>query len=197
MRHQKINWTQLKTNYGKWRSELYRLTKELLTSSDRVELSQYNNDGYFHHVSETKHFIQMREYWERESRVLDEWVSKGDFPGIWTAMFNPHNTYSFAHLPIHIVRFYFKDGFFIYNSENPNHKKLLASWDSRDRKNPWEFLKNNREVSLEERMRFHGYPSHKSFYEDNKFGALVGYSDYISPVIILEDAIGEIEFLEF
>ena len=46
-------------------------------------------------------------------------------------------------------------------------------------------------------MKSNEYPSHKGFYEDNKFGALIGYSDYISPVIVLTDAIEKIEFLEF
>lgn len=196
MKQVKINWTELKRDYLTWREELYRITKELLTSSDRVELSKYNNDGYFHHVSETKHFRLMQEDYERNKRVPEEWLSKGNHPGIWTAMFNPHNTYSRAHLPIQIIRFYFKDGFFVYDRENPNHEKLLASWNGRGRKNPWKTLRNNQGLSLGERMESHEYPSHKGFYIDNKFGALIGYSDYISPVIVLEDAIEKIEFLE-
>jgi len=197
MKQEQINWLELKTDYSKWRSELYRLTKEFLTSSDRFELFKHNNDGYFHHVSEANHFRQMQEDYENIGRVPEEWLSKGNVPGIWTAMFNPHNTYSIAHLPIHIIRFYFKDGFFIYDRENPNHEKLLESWNGKGRKNPWKNLRNNRGVSLEERMKSNEYPSHKGFYEDNKFGALIGYSDYISPVIVLTDAIEKIEFLEF
>ena len=196
MKSEMTNWLELKIDYLKWRSKLYRLTKELLTSSDRFELSQHNEEGYFHHVSNPEHFKQMYADWEREKRIPEEWVLKGNFPGIWTAMFSPHNTYSFAHLPIRIIRFYFKDGFFIYDRENPNHEKLLASWNGRGRKNPWKNLRNARGVSLEKRMKSDEYPSHKGFYEDNRFGALIGYSDYISPVIVLEDAVETIEFLE-
>ncbi|GAF82836.1 unnamed protein product [marine sediment metagenome] len=196
MKQKEINWDKLKGDYHLWRKELYRLTKELLTSSGRFELSKYNEEGYFHHVSDSEYFKQMRMDWDREKRVPEKWISKGYLPGIWTAMFNPHNTYSIARLPIHIIRFYFKEGFFIYNIENRNHKKIFASWNESSRKNPWKILKNDRRESLEERMKAYKCPTHKSFYEDNKFGAIVGYSDYISPVIVLEEAIERIEFLE-
>jgi hypothetical protein len=196
MVHKEINWTELKLDYSRWRSKLYKLTKELLTGSDRIELSNYNEKGYFHHVRNPEYFEQMKMFWEKERTIPEEWISKGNFFGIWTAMFNPHNTYSFAQLPIHIVRFYFKDGFFIYDKENKNHKGLSDSWNNKNRKNLWKTLRNENGDTLEERMKIHGYPSHKDFYEDNSFSAVVGYSDYISPVIVLGNAINKIEFLE-
>lgn len=196
MEHKEINWLELKHNYSRWRSELNRLTKELLTNSDRVELSEYNEDGYFHHLPNSEYFEQMKMLWEKERAVPEEWISKGNFFGIWTAMFNQHNTYSIAHLPIHIIRFYFRDGFFVYDKDNTTHKKLSNSWNSKNRKNLWRALRNEQGKPLEERMKFHGYPSHKDFYEDNRFGAVVGYSDYISPVIVLGHTIKELEFIE-
>ena len=44
-------------------------------------------------------------------------------------------------------------------------------------------------------MRFHGYPPFKKFFEDHNLGALIGYSDYMAVVIVLEDSIQEVEFL--
>jgi hypothetical protein len=196
MGYKEINWSELRHDYSRWRAELYRLTRELLTKSDRVELSQHNEDGYFHHVSNSENFERMQSFWKREMVVPKEWISKGSFPRIWTAMFSPHNTYSIAHLPINIIRFYFKDGFFIYDKENPEHEKLSRTWNSRNRNNLWKTLRNKQGENLEERMKSHCYPSHKDFYEDNNFGAVVGYSDYISPVIMLGHAVKDLEFFE-
>jgi len=49
---------------------------------------------------------------------------------------------------------------------------------------------------LEKRMRRFGFPSHKRFFEENNFGVLIGYSDYISGVIVLEKSIEKVEFLK-
>lgn len=196
MRRAGINWVELKSDYSGWREELYGLTKELLTSSDRFELSKYNEEGYFHHVSSSEQFRQMRVYWDGEKRVPEEWIAKGSFPGIWTAMFDSHNTYSWAPTPICVLRFFFREGFLIYDVMNPKHRNILSSWKSNDRKNPWGDLKNDSGKSLEQRMRSNGLPSHKCFFEDNNFGAVIGYSDYVSPVIVLEESIENVRFLE-
>ena len=191
-----IDWPKMKEQYLGWRSNLNRLTKELMTVSNKVELSMYNEERYFHHVHDTKHFQEMRDFWEREKRVPEEWIYKGIWPGIWTAMFHPCNTYSFAPEPIHIIRIYFKNGFFIYDRENVGHRKLWESWSGWSMNNPWRNLKNDEGMSLERRMRNHRFPSYKGFYQANGFGALIGYSDYISPVIVLEGSIERVEFLD-
>jgi hypothetical protein len=189
------DWTELKTHYMEWRAELYKATQELLTSSDRIELANYNDKGYFHHVRDVKLFEQMQALYEKEKSVPDEWISKGNFPGIWTAMFDPQNTFSIASLPVCIARFHFKEGYSIYDKFNPMHKELWESWDKKS-KDLWNLLRNDSKDSLEKRMKSYGYPHLKGFYEENKFGAVIGYSDYISPVIVLGSSISKVEFFK-
>ncbi|MFH1369780.1 MAG: hypothetical protein ABII09_00595 [Planctomycetota bacterium] len=185
----------MKEHYLGWKSNLGRLTMELMAASGRVELSAYNEEGYFHHVPGTGHFEEMRAFWEREGRVPEEWVGKGRWPGIWTAMFHPCNTYSMAHEPVHVVRFYFKDGYYVYDGGNTGHRRLWKGWSGWGAENRWRALKNDEGSSLEGRMRNHGLPSHKWFYESNRFGAALGYEDYVSPVIVLESCVSDVEFL--
>ena len=195
---QNIDWIVLKeAGYWEWRKELYERTLRLLTSSDELFLAQYNHLGYFHKVLDKGHFEQMKDNWERLEGVPQEWFAKGYWPGIWTAMFDPSNTYSFHIGPIYIIRFYFKDGYRIYDRMNPNHKKLLEAWKGWDDKNPWEYAVNEHGESLEQRMKLSYLPSHKKFFKDHKFGATIGYSDYISPVVLLEDSVADVEFLNF
>lgn len=195
--YERINWRKLRKRspYG-WQTELNRATKELFTASDFVELSQYNELGYFHRVDGEEHLKQLKQDWEQLGRVPQEWISKGSFPGIWTAMFDPHNTYSHWHGPIFFVRFYFKPEYFIYDNLNTKHTRMFKEWNGKNKKNPWKKLKNNIGMPLDENMKFREWPSHKGFFEDNKFGALLAYSDYFSPVIMLEDSVEGIEFLE-
>lgn len=200
MRPEEINWTELKKDYNKWRSELYRLTKELLTCSNKVELSQYNEHGYYHKVRKKEFFEQMKQDWKNFKKVSQEWLAKGNFPGIWTAMFDPHNTYSIHSGSLCIVKFYFKNGYYIYDRMNSIHTNLLEIWEGVSEPNPWETIKNENGLSLKQRIEkgfFLSFPSHKKFFEDHKFGAVIGYSDYISPVIILEDSIKNVEFMVF
>ncbi|MFH1473515.1 MAG: hypothetical protein ABIE55_01340 [Candidatus Aenigmatarchaeota archaeon] len=202
MNYKEINWSELRKKSMQWKPTLNKLTRELLTSSDKAELSKYNNDGYFHYVriieennNSTEIFEKMKMFWEKEKRVPEEWISIRSLPGIWTAMFSPENTYSSAQPPIHILRFYFKDGFFVYDNENPRHRKISKSWKTGGRKNPWKNSENIHGNSMEKRMKGNKYPSHKCFYEDNSIGAIIGYHDYISPVIVLEDSVEKVEFL--
>lgn len=192
-----INWPELKEeDYLKWRSNLWKETQKILTSSDRVELSQYNELGFFHRVSNKDAFEMMQREWQELKLVPQKWIGRGAYPGIWTAMFSPHNTFSRAVLPILITRFYFKKGYFIFDAKNSSHNGILEAWLKKNEiiENPWENLRNFRGESLETRMKLHKYPSFKKFFEDNHFGALMGYSDYLAVVIMLEDSIQEVEF---
>lgn len=192
-----INWPRLKKNI-KWRGILREKTLDALTVSNKVELSQYNGLGYFHKVPNTEDFERMRLQWENTKRVPQEWISKGHFPGIWLAMFSPHNTYSVISCtsPILIARFYFKEGYYVFDRENLSHNKIFQKWLERNVviDNPWDILANSYVESLRDRMELHGYPPFKKFFEDNHFGALIGYSDYIATVIILEESIDRVEF---
>ena len=195
---QHINWRELKRNsYFIWRDELTNRTLELLTNSSKVDLSVYNHYGYFHRVRNIEHFEQMKQDWQNLCRVPQEWIVKGDYPGIWTAMFNPHNTYSVSVGPPRIARFYFQDGYFIYDSANPDHKNLWENWQNISQPNVWENIKCENKKSLKQKIEETLLlPSHKKFFEEYRFGGVIGYSDYIAPVIFLEDSIERVDFLE-
>lgn len=192
-----INWSELKENdYLIWRSNLWIETQKILTSSNRVELSQYNELGYFHKIHNQNEFKGRQREWQELKRVPQEWIGRGNYPGIWTAMFSPHNTFSRATPPILITRFYFKKGYFVFDVKNPFHKQILKAWLRKKEMidNPWKNIRNFRGESLEEIMKLYNYPYFKRFFEDNCFGALVGYSDYVAVVIVLEGSIQEVEF---
>lgn len=191
-----INWPELQTGGFGWRDRLWVESLRLLTGSDPFELSRYNNVGYFHRVRSQSEFRRMRQTWRQLKSVPPEWIGKGTYPGIWTALFDPCNTISFARPPIMIVRFYFRQGYFIFDIENQRHRELLDKWtrENKDRENPWQEIKDGQGQSLKNKTRLHRFPSHKGFFEDNNFGALIGYYDYISVVIVLEGSIQEVEF---
>lgn len=194
-----INWPELKEkDYLTWRSNLWIETQKILTSYNRVELSQYNELGYFHKIHNHDEFKRRQREWQELKRVPQEWIGIGAYPGIWTAMFSPHNTFSLATPPILIARFYFKKGYFVFDVKNPSHKEILKVWlrkrETEIIDNPWKKIRNFRGECLEEIMKLYNYPYSKKFFEDNCFGVLVGYSDYIAVVIVLEDSIQEVEF---
>jgi len=194
-----IDWPKLKTNYTQWWSVLWSETHSLLASLDKLELAQHNEVGYFHRVREQEHFEQMRREWREFRRVLQEWIAKGDFPGIWTALFDPRNTFSLdgtVRFPIFIVRLYFKKGYFLFNPHNPSHRDTLSSWSDQGKENPWQELKNSKEQTLERKLKLHRLPSHKKFFEENDFGAILVESDYLSCVVFLEDSVERVEFFE-
>ena len=172
-------------------------TKALLESSDRIELALYNQEGYFHRVSERKHFEQMRAEWEAEGRASPDWISRGMTGGIWAAMFDRAGTYRLiAEMPILITRFHFRGGYSLYDTLNPRHHALWKGWNGNNKPNPWDNLHGAHGLKLSERIRMCGSPTHKLFYEEQKLGAIIGYFDYASVVIVLEDAIANIEFSE-
>lgn len=191
-----INWPELKIGGLVWRKKLWTESQKLLTSLNLFELSEYNHMGYFHRVFNQSEFKRMQQEWEELGRVPPKWVSKGNFPGIWTALFDPCNTFSFSALPVMTVRFFFRKGYFIFDSSNRLHKELLKRWkkENESKENPWQKIVDGKGQSLEEKMNLHGLPSHKGFFEDNDFGASIGYSDYISVVIVLEDSIQMVKF---
>ena len=190
-----IDWNERKKLFLGWRNELNRLTRELMTSSGRIQLSDYNDDGYYHHVQSQKHFDDMKSCYEKNGNVPQSWFYKGRFPGIWISMFDPCNTYTIAYEPLHFVRLYFKDDFSIFDKENTAHKRRWKDWGGWRIDNMWSRQRNGEGVSMESRMRGQGVPSHKWFYEANRFGAFLGYNDYISPVAVLEDSIEKVEFI--
>ena len=180
------------------KSELNKETLKILTSSDWVELSLYNEDGYFHRVDSIYHFHLMKQEWERKHEIPPYWISKGYFPGIWMSIFDPYNTFTIAFPPIGILRFYFKESYYIFDPQNKKHVRMWSKWQrtkNMHRPNPWKDLKNERGLSLEERMKDYQLPHHSGFYQDHSIGAFIGYHDFISPVLINENSIKDVNFL--
>lgn len=192
-----INWNKLKkSDYSFWRENLREKTLELLTSPD-ANLSSWNEYGFFHRVRNPAFFRQMEAEWKANGKAPQEWISKGDWPGIWTALFDPHNTYSLLKGPLYVTRLYLKNGYCIYNPENAEHMEMWKAWPYKESANKWEKAVNKRGRSLSQRLKevSLGSPYHKSFFEESGFGALIGFSDYISAVILLEDSIEKADFL--
>jgi len=191
------DWTALKVeSYSRWRSTLWQKTMALLKSTafSKSELASLNEVGVFHHVRDKELFNKMRNEYMEKDKVPSSWISKGNFPGIWTALFNPHNTYSIAFAEPALMRLYFKEGLYLYDSNDQEHVQLWQEWSGRDAENPWTGKRNSHGSSLAERMQFFDLPHHRDFYKENQLAAVIGYSDYISLVIVDEEAIGKVEF---
>ncbi len=94
-RLKQIDWERVKNHHPhSWHAELTKATSDLLRDSDRVELSRYNELGYYHRVREAVHFRKMKKEWRATKEVPPNWISKGNNYGLWTAMMSPHNTFS-------------------------------------------------------------------------------------------------------
>lgn len=198
MDYKEIDWPQLQAKQSEsWRKVLPEATLSRLISSDG--LADYNEEGYFHDVPEMHHYQQMQENLDSLGRVEPEWISKGNNPGIWIAMFHPCNTRSQWNRSLHIVRFYFKEGYKVFDGRNAEHQQLHHMWENNDDPNQWKDEVNAHGESLEQRLKIFRplVPTHKKFYEDHKFAAIIGYSDYDSLVILLEDSIEKVEFFEY
>jgi len=181
----------MQTNqYFLWRDNL---TKKTLTTLREInDLSELNTIGCFHKILNKEFYERMEKEWSSQGQVPASWISKGRYFGLWTALFDPCNTYSKAN-EVNIIKLTFKEGFSIYDCENEEHQKLQNNWKSK-KENEWVSMLNDKGISLEQRMKDQ-YPSHKSFYEEHKFGSVIGYSDYIANVVVLEESIANIEFL--
>lgn len=188
------DWVQLKASgYTVWRQELWDRTIASLKSA--VYLSDLNQEGYFHHVPDSRLYLQMKREWEELRRVPPHWISKGSWPGIWLAMFDPNNTFSRSYPPHMFLGFYFKEGYRIYDAENSDHVRLWEEYGGKESSNPWDYQKNEAGKSLRSRLEFLQMPGNKNFFLQEKFGAIIGYSDYVAPVILLEDSVQSVEFL--
>ena len=200
MLEKKIDWIKIKQDsYTKWRDLLYAETKQVLTSSIGTPLAQLNDIGFFHKVGKEEHLQKMIQDWNKFGKVRKDWIVKGYFPGIWTALFNQYNTFSISSGSIYFIRFYFKNNYFIFDGMNDDHKLLWELWKGKQDVNTWDNMLNEKKESLTQRLKvgfYMPFPYHKKFYEDHSFGAAIGYSDYISAVILLENAIESVVFLE-
>ena len=56
-------------------------------------------------------------------------------------------------------------------------------------------MKNFNGDTMQYRMRVRHLPTHRDFYSQNNFGAMIGYDDHTSLVILLEESISRVDFL--
>lgn len=94
----------------------------------------------------------------------------------------------------------FKAEYKVFDPENPEHEKMWDIWKSvhtnKDKPNAWATAMNSRGRSMAIRMTsgfYHPMPEHVEFYRENKFGAVVGYSDYMALVVVLPECIESLE----
>ena len=204
----KINWEFLKSkDYMHWRETLYKETMVLLNAmaAHKRELSEINDVGSYHKVFEPKEgeadiYQQMKDSYKAEGKVPEDWISKGNYPGIWTCLFNPNNAFSFTIKPVmHMMTFEFNDGYHVFDGMLQEHQEMWSQYEKNKAskvENSWSNMSNSGNSSLEKRLGQHHLPSHKGFYEENKFGAVAGYSDYMSLVIMLPEAVKNVTFFD-
>lgn len=182
-------------------AELNKKTRTCLTAVHPLEFSSLNDTGCYHRVCEDKHFMRMKREYERLGHVPDSWIARGNWPGIWAALFEPGNTFSTGTLK-NIARLRFEDGFFLYDSANPEDTKLWADWQGKETPNPRANLPDQTGMPLATKLLLYQQmddslvhlPHHAGFYREHKFGAAIGYSDYVSVVVLDPKCIKEVEF---
>ena len=196
-----INWQELKTSSSNWHSELYTTTEKVLTEAATKfsDLSSLNPLGVFHKIPADYGKAVMDKY-RVSKQIPKEWPSLGKWPGIWCALFDPHNTYSMAS-DLFIIKMSFKQGYRIFDSANPDHCTLWTEWKSThvNRHNEWAEAKNDKGISMKERAAGFMFglspkiPNHIEFYRDNMFGCTVGYSDYMALMVLLPECVQHVE----
>lgn len=176
-----LDWQILKRDYDAWRLKLYETTETILKNAaiKEVSLSRFNDIGVFHKIN-SDYSDKMKKEYQLKSEVPHHWITKGNFAGIWCALFDSCNTYSFDFLPP-IIQFTFKAEYKIYDPQLESHRKIWEAWKSVEgnlsKPNEWEKDLNDRKLSMQSRMG-NFYPNHLEFYKENGFGATIGYSDY-------------------
>ncbi|MCX6991087.1 MAG: hypothetical protein NTX49_08520 [Chlamydiae bacterium] len=207
-----INWVDLKSEYQAWRSDLYRVTLKVLqiAASEFGNLAELNEPGVYHKMPSKYAGSLLKEY-EETGKVPRSWVSQGQFPGIWCALFHHENTYSILSSDVKFLQIMFKADYRLFDSENPDHQKMWSTWsqaaENRAKVNTWMRDLNGFGRSQADRMSM-GFglpgkgvlsppmPGHSEFYREYKFGAVIGYSDYMAVTIIDPECIETLKVVE-
>lgn len=178
-------------NYQDFRMELY---ERMIISLTCQKFSELNEIGIFHNVKDKMYWNQMKI--DAESGNYSSWISKGVFFGIWTTLFSPETSFTFVTNPIqYMIRFRIMADYCIYNPNDPLHVALwnqfMQSPDFR-LPNSWENPQR-----LAERLKDNHYPFHSIFFEKYHIAGLIGYSDYVSFVLLNPNAIAKTDFFEY
>jgi len=196
-----IDWPNLKNNYSLWRSTLYNETVSTLKkmAAEKTDIVALNALGVFHKISISGE--EMRNEYLANPTIPHRWIMKGNFPGIWCALYHPDNTFSRVQTSELIrIQITFKADFQIFDPGSEEHMKMWKVWKSissnSNKPNPWAEDINYCSQSMEKRMGLNcDGIDHLAFFKENHFGAFIGYSDYIALVIVDEAAIGKVEFI--
>ena len=206
-----LDWIEIRRTRSDWRGILYSESLRVLkATADSLEsLSSLHQHGVYHKIPKEYGAPLMETYLEKKE-VSKAWISAGSHPGIWCALFNPHNTYSMAS-DLFVLKITFKADYRVFDPENAKHTKIWAVWieceENRKKANRWIEEKNSRGSSLSTRLE-HGMifpfctpplvlspavPYHAKFYEEHRFGAFIGRSDYVGLVVVLSECIDTLE----
>ncbi|MBS0635229.1 MAG: hypothetical protein JSR37_07180 [Verrucomicrobia bacterium] len=199
-----INWQELKKSYDVWRGQLFETTEKVLKEAAATfsDLTSLNQIGVYHKLN-PEYGKRILEKYKVSKEIPQEWPYLGKWIGIWCALFDPHNTYSITS-DLFVMQITFKEGYRIFDSQNPDHCKLWETWESAhaDKPNEWKDAKNDKGESMQ--VRAAGFslggltlspkiPPHVEFYRENKFGCAVGYSDYMALMILLPECVQHVE----
>jgi len=195
------------SGYSDWRSDLYGTTRGVLrdVADSQAPISDLHKHGVYHKIPR-EHGEPLMARYSVSKEIPSDWVSKGFFPGVWCALFGPHNTYSMAS-DLYVLRITFKAEYKVFDPANSEHVKLWGAWKSvhsnMEKTNDWATGMNSTRESMRDRMAsgasllhitlWPSMPEHVEFYRENKFGAVVGYSDYMGLVVVLPECIESLE----
>ena len=200
------DWREKKSgSIVEWHADLEEATLKALREQG-VELSRYNDLGFYQRVDSQEVFEEMKKEWKEKDEVLEKWISEGGLPGIWTDMLHPLNTFSTPQKNNYVLRFYLKEGYGIYNPLNQEHEQEWIEWQEQNEEEMKNVLTSGINYSgigsirsFEDlpRQDFPGYlPSQMSFYRENKYAGSIGLSDRVKAVILLGEAVEDVEFIE-
>ncbi len=112
-----------------WRNALSKETEKTLTEmvAKCSSLSVLNTLGAYHKISIGSQDM-FKEY-QITHVVPHHWISKGNYPGIWCALFDQVNAYSYDKPPA-MLKISFKAEFLLFDPEHEGHQKMWEAWKS-------------------------------------------------------------------
>jgi hypothetical protein len=210
-----LNWLEIRRTRPDWRDILYSESLRVLEAraSCFESLSTLHAHGVYHKI-ERKYALPLMKAYLETKQVPKDWMSAGFHPGVWCALFNPHNTYSMAS-DLFVLKITFKADYRVFDPENAEHRKIWSVWitskENQEKTNRWTEEKNSSGSSLSTRLKdgmvfpfctpplvlSPAVPYHAKFYEEHRFGAFVGRSDYMGLVVVLTECIEKLEEVKF
>jgi len=185
-------WTTIKNDYGVWREQLHRHTATVLQSvCQQGDLATLNGIGVHHMMSYewSDEWNRRKIYYEKHNKADAAWLALGSCPGLWCALFDPCNCFSFSNpeRPMRFMSFQFRKGFRLFDPKHKDHQQQWLDYDVQSSNNSWS-------ESMVAKMKRWELPWHSAFWSSHSYGAAVGYSDYLALVLIDVNCIDSIVF---